>query len=432
MERSGLTHLVVYSDREHFANLAWLTGFDPRFEEALMIMDLKNKPLVLVGNECESRLNISPLFATGLIKRELYQPFSLADMPKDDSRFLRDIFACEGIGAGSFVGCAGWKYLTEREQPDSTHSIFMPSYMVDVLRDLAGKEQVTDATGIFMNLENGLRTFASPAEIAYFEFTNILASEGMKNMLFHLEEGMVDHNLAKFSGYAGEPLGSHMSLKTGGNRHIGLTGPMGTTIRRGDPMSSSICYWGANIYRAGWIASSAGDLPGIAQDYIENYAGPYFETMNEWFSMLRIGASGGEIAAMISERLPFNKFEIFLNAGHLIHLDEWVGSPFYIGSGIKIHSGMVIHSDVIPSSPVYFSTLMEDGYAIADLTLSNDLKEQFPECYDRCQKRRKFMICTLGFDLPEEVLPLSNMPAIVPPFFLNPNLVFAIERKKVN
>ena len=38
MDGLGLTHLVVYGDREHFANLAWLTGFDPRFEEALLII----------------------------------------------------------------------------------------------------------------------------------------------------------------------------------------------------------------------------------------------------------------------------------------------------------------------------------------------------------------------------------------------------------
>ena len=27
---------MVYGDREHFANLAFLTGFDPRFEEAIL------------------------------------------------------------------------------------------------------------------------------------------------------------------------------------------------------------------------------------------------------------------------------------------------------------------------------------------------------------------------------------------------------------
>ena len=33
----------------------------------------------------------------------------------------------------------------------------------------------------------------------------------------------------------------------------------------------------------------------------------------------------------------------------------------------------------------------------------------------------------LGINLPEEVLPLSNIPAIVPPFFLKPNMVLALE-----
>ncbi|MFH0751642.1 MAG: hypothetical protein V2B17_07380, partial [Chloroflexota bacterium] len=30
----GYDRLVVYADREHSASLAYLTGFDPRFEEA--------------------------------------------------------------------------------------------------------------------------------------------------------------------------------------------------------------------------------------------------------------------------------------------------------------------------------------------------------------------------------------------------------------
>ena len=38
MARRGYDHLVVYADREHSANLAYLTGFDPRFEEAILIV----------------------------------------------------------------------------------------------------------------------------------------------------------------------------------------------------------------------------------------------------------------------------------------------------------------------------------------------------------------------------------------------------------
>jgi len=56
------------------------------------------------------------------------------------------------------------------------------------------------------------------------------------------------------------------------------------------------------------------------------------------------------------------------------------------------------------------------------------LQEQFPECYGRCQARREFMINVLGIEVPEEVLPLANIPAIVPPFFLEPNTVLAMER----
>ena len=44
--------LVVYADREHSANLAYLTGFDPRFEEAILVVGPSNEPAILVGNEC--------------------------------------------------------------------------------------------------------------------------------------------------------------------------------------------------------------------------------------------------------------------------------------------------------------------------------------------------------------------------------------------
>src|SRR6185295_9437338 len=51
MEERKLTHTIVYADREHFANLAYLTGFDPRFEEALLLLMPEGSPTLLVGNE---------------------------------------------------------------------------------------------------------------------------------------------------------------------------------------------------------------------------------------------------------------------------------------------------------------------------------------------------------------------------------------------
>ena len=56
MAARGLTHLVLYADREHFANVAWLTNFDPRFEEALLILSHDNTPLL---DRKSTRLNSS-------------------------------------------------------------------------------------------------------------------------------------------------------------------------------------------------------------------------------------------------------------------------------------------------------------------------------------------------------------------------------------
>jgi len=425
MDRSGLTHLVVYGDREHFANLAWLTGFDPRFEEALLIIGGQSEPLLVVGNECEGYLPVSPLYVAGKLRSERFPTFSLLNQPRTNSRLLIDIFLGEGIEDGAKVGCVGWKYFADSEHPDGQHAIDLPAYLVDTLRDLAGRENVTNATAILMHPGTGLRTCCSPAEIAYFEYTNILASEGMKRMLFGIREGMTDHELALLAGYNGVPLGCHMTLASGDLP--GLSGPVGATLQRGTPLSTNICYWGSNICRSGWIASSARDLPSGARDYVESFAGPYFEAMSEWFDLLRIGTPGGKLARLIAEKLPFEKFGIFLNPGHLIHLDEWLSSPIYADSEIPLHSGMAMQVDVIPSSPIYASTRMEDGVVIADEALRRQIREQFPDCFARCQKRRDFMANVLGIPLPQEILPLSNIPAIVPPFFLDSNTVLAME-----
>jgi Xaa-Pro aminopeptidase len=426
MQRLGLTHLVVYGDREHFANLTYLTGFDPRFEEALLIVRETGAPLLVVGNECYGYLGVSPLYAAGQLRSELFQSFSLLNQPRGRSRLIQEVFAGEGIDAVARVGCVGWKYFADSEHPNGAHAMDLPAYLVDALRSLVGWSNVLNTTGILMNPRDGLRALCSPAEIAYFEYTNILASEGMKRMLFGLAEGMTDHEVVQLAQLTGEPLGCHVTFATGSRRDLGLGSPSGERIRCGDPLSTNICYWGSNSCRAGWVAATEQDLPAAAQDYVEAYAGPYFAALGEWFSLLRIGAAGGELARLIDERLPFDRYGIFLNPGHLIHLDEWLSSPIYAGSTDPIRSGMVIQVDVIPSSLVYASTRMEDGIVVADADLRGELATLYPDCFARCQQRRSFMIEVLGFEMGEEILPLSNIPGIVPPFFLAPNHIFTL------
>ena len=427
MEERRLTHTIVYADREHFANLAYLTGFDPRFEEALLIVGTAASPLILVGNECEAYLCISPLHASGQIRHERFQSFSLLDQPRERSRSLREIFAEEGICGDSRVGAVGYKYFLPREHADASRALDIPSYVADTLRELAGHDNVTNATEIFMHPGHGLRARSTAGEIAYFEYSNCQAAETVKRMIFALREGMTDHAVIESGRLNGDPLSCHVTFGTGRNSSYGLSGPSGELICRGQPLAFNIAYWGSNICRAGWIARSPADLPDRASDYVASFAGLYFEAMAEWVGLMRPGTPGGTVYDLIQNRLPFEKFGIYLNPGHLIHLDEWMSSPFYVGSEIPVASGMAIQVDVIPQSSQYFSTRMEDGLIVADAELRAQLKESTPDCFERCQKRRSFMGDVLGIELPEEVLPLSNTCAIVPPFFLEPNTVLALE-----
>jgi hypothetical protein len=95
MEERKLTHLVVYGDREHFANLAYLTCFDPRFEEAVLIVGPNSKPLLVVGNECESYVGVSPLFNDGELPEDV---LPLSNIPVIVPPFFlapNEIFALE-------------------------------------------------------------------------------------------------------------------------------------------------------------------------------------------------------------------------------------------------------------------------------------------------------------------------------------------------
>lgn len=427
MKQRKLSHLAIYGDREHFSNMMYLTHFDPRFEEALLIISEKETPLILVGNECVGHLPVSPLYNTQELKYALYQPFSLLSQPRETSIELTPLLKDAGIDQGARVGCIGWKYFYPDEFADAGKMIEIPSFIVDTLRSICGYENVENASDILMSPRYGLKSVLSPFEIAHFEFVNVMASEGMKHLLRNFRTDVTDFELLKEYQYTGYPLGCHMSIKSSGNQHFGLSSPVGALIKKGDPCSTGIAYWGTNSCRAGWVATDENDLPEKAQGYIDNFAGPYFSACCQWLEHIKIGTKGKELWKLINDKLPFNDFHVFLNPGHLIHYEEWVSSPIYKDSDDEIRSGMYLMVDIIPRSDKYFSSRMEDGIVIADQKLRSQLQEQYPDVYNRCMLRQTFMKDTLGINLPDEVLPLSNIPAIVPPFFLNHKKILSLK-----
>src|SRR5574341_154633 len=70
---AGLDYLLVYGDREHFANLSYLTAYDPRFEEAMLIIPTPGgRPTLTLGNEGLGYSELIPVE----IERKIYQGFS--------------------------------------------------------------------------------------------------------------------------------------------------------------------------------------------------------------------------------------------------------------------------------------------------------------------------------------------------------------------
>jgi hypothetical protein len=405
--------LVVYADREHSANLAYLTGFDPRFEEALLLIGPDGDPAILVGNECYGLAGAAPL----PMRRHLFQDLSLPSQPRDRSRPLAEILADEGISPGSRVGVIGWKSYGSREASDA------PAYVVDELRRLAGGTgAVENATEMLIDAESGLRVINEVEQLAHMEWAACQTSNGVRRLLFGMRPGMSEREAVALLGWNGWPLSCHLMLTAGPRASFGLLSPGDRVIEQGDRFTVAFGIWGALNCRAGFVVADASDLPEEIRDYTDRLVGPYFGAVAEWYGALRIGQAGGVLHGIIERRLGDPFFGIFLNPGHQIHLDEWVNSPVAPGSTVELQSGMALQVDIIPATGTdYFTTNIEDGVGLADESLRTAFAERYPAAWQRITARRRFMEDGLGIALHPDVLPFSNIPAYLPPFLLRPD-----------
>ena len=422
MNARGLSRLVIYADREHFANMLWATGFDPRFEEALLIVG-PDRATLAVGNECLSYTAISPLVQSGAIVPVLCPSLSLISQPRTGGMRLTELIAAQ-IGPTDSVGTAGWKYYGPDEVDNAEAAIELPSFITDLLR--ARAQSVSNATDMFMHPGHGLRSTVTPAEIARLEFSNHMAAAAVHRIAFGLREGMTDFEAYARAQVGGLPLNCHSTFATGDMELMGLSGPTGQIITKGRQISFNVAHFGSNICRAGWVAQTEADLPARAQGYLDQFAGPYVAAVSRWFALMRPGVLGGAVWDQVQADLPFDRYGIALNPGHLIGADEWLSSPIYQGSVLPLRSGMAMQCDIIPGHPDWGSTRMEDGYVIADADLQAALRAEHPVLMGRVRLRQRFMRETLGQDVPDCLLPLADTCGIVAPFLLDPGMVIAL------
>jgi hypothetical protein len=418
-QEHGFDRLVLYADREHSAGVSWLTGFDPRFEEAIVVVGGDDDPAILVGNECYGLAGAAPL----PMRRHLHQDLSLPSQPRDRSRSIEAVLADEGIHAGTSIGVIGWKTYADPGWID------VPSWLADRIRALVGPSgSVVNATGLLIDPGTGLRIINEPEQIAAFEYASSHTSQGIQRLLRGLRPGMTEQQAVALLGWHGMPLSCHVMLTAGPRATLGLLSPSDRVIERGDRFTSAYGVWGALTCRAGFVAEDASELPPTIGDYVERLVGPYFEAVAEWYTTLGLGVPGGALQEVIDRRLGDPFFGISLNPGHLLALDEWVSSPVWRGSEVPLRSGMVMQVDIIPATGTqYFTTNIEDGIALADASLRDELASRFPDAWRRIQGRRAFMDTALGIRIAPEVLPLSDIPACLPPFLLSPDHVMTLD-----
>ncbi|UCH24443.1 MAG: hypothetical protein JSV66_10845, partial [Trueperaceae bacterium] len=322
---AGFDCLAIYADREHSANLAWLSGFDPRFEEALWLQVGSAKPTLLVGNE---NLDFAPLQLELEADIILYQPFSLPNQDRGGSTSLRALLKQAGFGRGMRCALLGWKPMPAPE---------VPYWIVQALRDVVGEEPV-NANHLLMDVDTGLRLVLEPEMVRSAEYAASLTSEAVKAWVFGLREGITERESAEALVSYGMELSCHPMVNFGRPIASGLGSAGNRRAYRGEYGQTAFGVRGGLTCRAGRLVTSQDDDdPDGYRALVENY----LEVVRTWYSRLSVGTRAGEVVSAAQEA-RLDLWEFALNPGHLISLDEWVASPFFEDSEILLKSGHAI------------------------------------------------------------------------------------------
>lgn len=408
MREAGLDAVAVYADREHSANMAYLTGFDPRFEEALFIVTAEGQQTLIVGNECRGVLGRLPIRP----EVRLCQEFSLMGQDRSVSWDLAPLLRPAGIRRHARCGTIGWKTLRKGRSE-------IPHYMVRLIEECSGRPPV-NANDLLMHPETGLRLANEPEQIALYEYAAVRTSESVRRLLRSLRPGRRAFSLARAYDSGGLPLSCHPMLSFGSEIPNGMGSPGNDRLAERDRLTCAFGVWGSLTCRAGLAIRDAGGFRTASGRLHARVIANYLAVTRAWYGALRVGAAAGDVWAAAEAQRDRGLYTFCVNPGHYIHLDEWLCSPFQRGSRARLPSSAAIQADIIPVGRTGDVTVnMEDGVVLADAPLRAALAASHPGLMARCAARRRFMTDTLGYDLHEDVLPLGNMPGAYFPFLLD-------------
>lgn len=422
MKENNFSSLIIYADKEHGGNFEYLTGFIPRFEEALQILNVDGSSTLILGNENYNKTKYSLIDSQGI----LCPLFSLPNQPMGNFRPVEFYLKQAKIDRSQKVGLVDWKLLSN-DFNDFHSKSAMPSFIVEGLEKLVSKSQLINATQLYMDPEKGARVTNNANEIARYEYGASLASDSILNAMNALKEGVSEQEIGNLLQADGQ-LPNVVTISAFGDRFTNANiYPLNTKLEYGDKVAITNSHKGGLSSRSGYAVRNEEDLKAIDTNYLEDVVKPYFSAYNFWFDQIKIGKNGGEFYEEFNSFYPKEQFGWELNPGHLTADEEWLSSPFFSGSDKTVQSGMIFQVDFIPNQEGHHGVSAESTVAIADAKLRQEIEEQYPALWERIQKRRLYMREELNIELKEELLPLCSTLAYYRPFFLNPNLAMALK-----
>ncbi len=415
MKEKGLDVLCIYADREHGGNFGYLTGFEPRFEEAILVLHSDGSAFLMLGNESLRMGQYSRLQNT-----VVHVPyFSLPNQPMGNAHTFIQMLNEAGLSKGMSAGIVGWKMFTS--VLDDNEQIYeVPHFIVHAIKETVGIGGNTiNAGDIFLCPENGVRATNNANEIAHFEYGATLASNCILNAMDAIAIGKTEMDIAEYLAAKGQPITVQTICATGERFTNAEVAPRNKAVSLGDTFSLTMGLRGGLTSRAGYIAKTEADLPEHAHDYLDALAKPYFAAAVKWYETVNIGLRGSDMYKAIQHVLPQQEYGWKLNPGHLLSSEEWLSSPIYPDSQVKIRSGMLLQMDIIPKKAGYGGSNAEDGVAVADAQLREALEREYPAVYERMLHRRRYMTEVLGIRLHDEILPMSNTSGYLRPLLLD-------------
>lgn len=228
MLEKNLDSLVIYGDREHGSNFEYLTGFIPRFEEALLVIN-KNNNYLLLGNE-----NMKMAAKARIENTVIHVPyFSLPNQPMEDDCGLIEPLIKARINKDFKVGTVGWKVFASKIQ--NNRKIFeLPSLIIESLKEIVSDGSLENHSDLFLK---EVRSIKNANEVAHYAYGVALSSNAILNIYENIELGKTDTKMAYYLEVNGQP-NSVTTIFALGERYINANlYPREKVIKTGDKIS---------------------------------------------------------------------------------------------------------------------------------------------------------------------------------------------------